>query len=310
MVEAGIESQIAAEALANIGNDPVFEAALKFQQIRSKLESQMLNLCRLQQLSPKFGVIESRTSQGLSSDDFFEHYYVANRPVILTDFAKGWPAMTRWTPEFLRDHFGHLPVTVQSGRSSDPKFEEHKALYQHTELLGDFARRVLEVRHSNDFYLTANNELLRHPEVQVLYEDVGRLVPYLDPARLRAESSLWFGPGGTITPLHHDATHLFHLQVLGRKRWRFISPLQSPLLYNRNGVFSPIDLDKPDLHRFPLFAQAQVLDVVVHPGEAVFLPLGWWHHVTSLDICISMSFSGMAYPNSFEYINPSIIDWN
>jgi hypothetical protein len=37
----------------------------------------------------------------------------------------------------------------------------------------------------------------------------------------------------------------FHTQVVGRKRWRFVSPL----LYNRNNVFSPVDLERPDLHR-------------------------------------------------------------
>ena len=53
-------------------------------------------------------------------------------------------------------------------------------------------------------------------------------------------------PAGTVTPLHHDTIMLFHTQVVGRKRWRFISPLDTPRLYNHNNVFSPIDLDKPE----------------------------------------------------------------
>ena len=102
---------------------------------------------------------------------------------------------------------------------------------------------------------------------------------------------------------------LMHTQVVGRKRWRFISPLETPRLYNFNGVFSQVDLDRPDLARYPLFGEATVLDIVLEPGETVFLPLGWWHHVTSLELSLSFSFSNLAVPNEFEYLNPSITNW-
>ena len=55
----------------------------------------------------------------------------------------------------------------------------------------------------------------------------------------------------------------------GRKRRRFISPLQTPLLYNSFEVYSPINIDKPDLNRYPLFAQATVMEVIVEPSELV-----------------------------------------
>jgi mannose-6-phosphate isomerase-like protein (cupin superfamily) len=34
-----------------------------------------------------------------------------------------------------------------------------------------------------------------------------------------------------------------------------------------------------------------VIDIVLEPGECVFLPLGWWHWVKSLDVSISLSFT-------------------
>jgi ribosomal protein L16 Arg81 hydroxylase len=80
-------------------------------------------------------------------------------------------------------------------------------------------------------------------------------------------------------------------------------------LYNFNGVFSPIDVDKPDLARFPLFADVTMLEVVVEAGETVFLPLGWWHQVTSLDVSLSFSFSNLNIPNQFSYANPTMPDW-
>ena len=44
-----------------------------------------------------------------------------------------------------------------------------------------------------------------------------------------------------------------------------------------------------------------MLDVVVEPGETMFLPLAWWHQVTSLDKCISLSFTNMDFPNTFDF---------
>jgi ribosomal protein L16 Arg81 hydroxylase len=52
-----------------------------------------------------------------------------------------------------------------------------------------------------------------------------------------------------------------------------------------------------------------MMEVIVEPGETVFLPLGWWHQVTSLDVSISFSFTNLAVPNQFAYANPSIDNW-
>jgi ribosomal protein L16 Arg81 hydroxylase len=157
--------------------------------------------------------------------------------------------------------------------------------------------------------MTANNELLRGPEFALLLADIGTLPPWCDPSQLGLLSNFWFGPAGTVTPLHHDTVLLFHTQIAGSKRWRFISPLDTPKVYNFNGVFSPIDVEKPDLARYPLFEQVRMLEVIVEPGETVFLPLGWWHQVTSLDVSISFSFTNLSMPNQFAYANPSIENW-
>ncbi len=58
-----------------------------------------------------------------------------------------------------------------------------------------------------------------------------------------------------------------------------------------------------------MFAQVRVLDVIVEPGETVFLPLAWWHQVSSLDLSLSFSYSNLAVPNQFTYRNPEIRNW-
>lgn len=307
MVNGGFARDIAQQAVTNITHDPCYHAAERFIQLTRKLESVMANLQRLRELSPQYSTVEKRCQ--IPHDEFVERYCIGNRPVVLTDLASDWPARQRWSPAYLKERFGNVMVEIQADRNNDPDYEPNKLQHRTEMRIADLVDKVLQVNSSNDFYLTANNEALRRPELAPLLDDIGSLPPILDRTRLATESSLWFGPAGTVTPLHHDTLMLFHTQIVGRKRWRFISPLETPNLYNYNGVFSPIDLDNIDLQRFPAFAGVKVLEVIVEPGDTVFLPLGWWHQVTSLDICLSFSFSNLAFPNTYSYANPSITNW-
>jgi hypothetical protein len=52
-----------------------------------------------------------------------------------------------------------------------------------------------------------------------------------------------------------------------------------------------------------------VLDVVVEPGETLFLPLAWWHQVSGLDVSLSVSYTNIDLPNEYQFIDPQIRDW-
>ena len=307
MAAAGLDRALCAQAVAMLETDPVYRAALRHQQLLRKLESVVANQQKLWEMRPGYGQVEKRA--GVSRDELLDRYVCGSRPLVLTDVAADWPAMQRWSPADLKARFGHLDIEIQAERNADPRYEENKLQHRHTARLADFVDRVLAGGPTNDYYMTANNEALRRPEFAPLLADIGTLPSICDRAELPRLSSFWFGPAGTNTPLHHDTIMLFHTQVVGRKRWRFISPLESPKLYNFNNVFSPIDIDRPDLARYPLFSQVKVLEVVAEPGDTVFLPLGWWHQVTSLDVSLSFSYSNLAVPNHYSFANPDIHDW-
>ncbi len=307
MAAAGLDPREAEHALVAIEADPVFLAARRHQQLYRKACSVLANEQRIRELRWDYERIEKRSH--VSPAEFFERYVVGSRPVVLTDLARDWPAMSRWSPADLKVRFGHLDVEIQADRAANPSYEQDKALHRQRVRLGDFVDRVVAGGPSNDAYLTANNEALRRPEFAPLLDDIGTLPPFCDRALLPTHASFWFGPAGTITPLHHDAIMLLHTQVVGRKRWRFISSLETPRLYNHDGYFSAIDLECPDLDRHPAFADVKVLEVVLEPGETIFLPLGWWHQVTSLETSLTFSYSNLAFPNSYRYDNPALRDW-
>ena len=307
MTQAGLDPAECEPAIRAMESDPAFLAARKFQQLQAKLESVVANQQKLLELNPQYGQVEKRG--GVSLNEFFEKYVVGSRPLVLTDVARDWPALRRWSPQDLRERFGHLDVEIQAERSADPNYEVNKLAHKRRVRLSDFVDLVLAGGATNDYYLTANNEMLARPEFAPILADIGSLPAFCDRSQLAQRTSFWFGPAGTVTPLHHDTLMLCHTQIVGRKRWRFISPLQTPLLYNHFDVYSPVDLDRPDLNRYPLFSQATVLEVVVEPGETVCLPLGWWHQVTALDVSLSFSFSNLAVPNHYSFNNPSITNW-
>jgi hypothetical protein len=299
LMAAGIDPAQATGALAGLAANPMYRAAEKMRDRYERLARVTLNLQKLAESAPGYGHVEKRSR--VSRDEFLERYVRGCRPVVLTDLARDWPAMTSWSFEELARRHGHTTVQVQGGRDANPDFELDKGRHRRETNFGDFLRRVAASGASNDEYLTANNELLRRPDFAALLADIGPLPDLFDGAALRTSASLWIGPAGTRTPLHHDTLMLTHTQVVGRKRWRFVSPLSGPRLYNEREVYSPVDFESPDLERFPDAAQATVLDVVVEPGETLFLPLAWWHQVTSLDRCISVSLTNLAVPNEYDF---------
>jgi lysine-specific demethylase 8 len=41
---------------------------------------------------------------------------------------------------------------------------------------------------------------------------------------------------------------------------------------------------------WPGFLQAEYVETVLHEGECLYIPVGWWHYVRGLQAGISVSF--------------------
>ena len=297
--EAGIDPAQASGYLSVITHDPLFRAGQKMRDRYTRFGRAMLNVQAVRESDPLYGHVEKRSR--VSRDEFIERYVRGCRPVVLTDLAHDWPAMQRWSFAEFKRRFGNLTVQVQSGRDADADYEVNKVRLRRDTNFAAFLDRVATSGETNDEYLTASNEILRRPEFMSLLDDIGSLPDFCNRAAMSRSASLWVGPAGTRTPLHHDTLMLLHTQIVGRKRWRFVSPLSGPQVYNDFDVYSPVDFEKLDLARFPEAAKVKVLDVVVEPGETMFLPLAWWHQVSSLDRCISLSFTNLDVPNEFDF---------
>jgi ribosomal protein L16 Arg81 hydroxylase len=165
---------------------------------------------------------------------------------------------------------------------------------------------VLEGGPSNDYYLVANNEFFNCPETQALLDEAPAFADYLDPSDRNGKVYLWFGPTGTVTPLHHDIMNILVAEVYGRKRFTFVPPEETTYIYNGLGVYSDVDCKNPDYARHPLYQYANPISLVLGPGDVLFIPVGWWHHVEALDTSIMLSYTNFRFPNDYEWFHPNL----
>ena len=301
MVRDGVDAAAAAAEVTAVAAHPCFKAGEKLAQRLAKLGS-VLDVHRaLAALAPGAGSVERRG--GVSRAELLERYYAANRPVVLTGAMDDWPALARWGPDYFKATCGEALVEIMSGRTRDPRYEINAYDHKSEVRFADYVEMVAAGGESNDYYLVANNGFFARPEMRPLYDDI-RFPEHLDAAQTDGRVHFWFGPAGTVTPLHHDLMNVLMAQVYGRKRVTLISPDQTHRLYNEIGVFSEVDPEAPDYERHPLYREVEALRVDLAPGEALFLPVGWWHHVRALEVSVTVTFTNFVHRNEFEWQNP------
>lgn len=236
----------------------------------------------------------------LDPETFFDHYFYENRPVLVKKWADHWPAIKKWDFNFFKKFYGNEIVEITSGRDSDELYEIKLEGFKRKITLREYLEIIESNPESNDVYLVARNFLLANPAFAGLFEDFSPINQVIDHNAHNDKGyvKMWIGPKGTITPLHHDRVNVLLVQVMGRKLIRFIPPNQNEKVYNERDVFSELDLNREiDLDKFPLAKNLKIIDVVVNPGEALLIPVGWWHWVKSLDVSITLTHQEFCIPN-------------
>lgn len=306
LVGAGVSQKVASLALVELGQSTLLSSLRRKVIARDQLHALVTLRGQLSRLVPPRPV-ERRAN--VSAHEFFESYYASQRPVILTDVADKWPALELWArPEYFAERFGDTELSVCMGREGDPHCDRHFEKYLRTMTMRAYAAWVASVGETNDGYLISNNRLLENEAFDALLADIIPPEAYVDPLRFRTFMSFWFGPKGTFTPLHHDGNNILFCQVAGRKEFFLVSPWETELIHRAEGYYAhktvPFGMvgegPRPPDDAFSWPAER----IVLHPGEALFLPVGWWHQVRALDLSVSISFLNFRTDNQFHWYAP------
>jgi len=233
------------------------------------------------------------TAENLSGDDFLHSFYAPGRPVVIKGAMTGWPALKRWTPDYLAEAVGDAMIEFQGDRSRATDYELAKDRHK---MRGRFRDFIAMVRGGgNNAYLTAYNSAATGPALAPLQADLGFIDAYLT----RAPGMLWIGGAGAFTPLHFDLTNNLLAQVSGTKRVILIPPSQTRRLAHRCHVFSDVR-DVTDEARLTLFPQARDVlryEVLLSPGDLLFIPIGWWHQVRTESFSTMLTYTNFHWPN-------------
>lgn len=126
--------------------------------------------------------------------------------------------------------------------------------------------------------------------------------------------NIWIG-NKVIVSAHYDSSDNLACVISGRRRFVLFPPEQTSNIYPGPLDFTPagtpvslVSLHDPDFERYPRYKEALMHAQVaeLEPGDAIFIPMLWWHHVDSigsLNILVNYWWNG-AIANPFSKPTP------
>ncbi|KAK7471742.1 hypothetical protein BaRGS_00035624 [Batillaria attramentaria] len=211
-----------------------------------------------------------------SRHKFFNEYLARSRPVIITDAMDNWPAMSKWTTEFLRDRYGDKIVPILLAPNG---------VY---EVVEPASKWDIEIPQALQKELPYPDLVVVRPAVlDMKFSDV------LDFMRNLEEQHIWLSDGNTLGKTHFDPFDNFLCQVSGEKEVILFEPHSNERLYeafipeadmyynpttkqfHRPAQFlkkvsvymSPVDIQQPNLERFKKFGEARPMSCTSSRGK-------------------------------------------
>lgn len=302
LVDAEIAPNLAAREVDAILTSPALPGSKSLHAKVERLDMVLALLRTLAYGAVSPGRIERRDQ--INAEEFFDSYYAAMRPIVLTGLLRGWPALDTWSPDYFATRFGHVNIEVVVGRNADPHCDRNLDKFRQTMTMDEYCRLVRSSGTTNDIYLVSNNCAFEKPELAELLADLTPPADIFEVPVRPGMASLWFGPAGTLTPLHHDISNILICQFYGCKRFTLVPPFYAGLLHEAEGFYAPPHW-KEILDREPDAPKPMVVDLAA--GEALFLPAGYWHEVEALEPSIHVSMLGFRRSNSFQQYRPGFV---
>lgn len=225
----------------------------------------------------------------------FQRLMAAEKPVVIQGLFDHWPALAegRASPSRLNAYLKHHDQGAQATVMEAPFSSGGWYFYSPDMREFNFTKRqrgITETLDQIERNLAVENAPLLALQMLPLTSHMPGFVaenplPLMPPQIM---PRLWVG-GPLKTQTHNDRDHNLACVIAGRRRFLLFPPEQVSNLsvgpLDNPPPLSLVDPEQPDYARFPKFRAAMTAAVVAHlgPGDAIFMPKYWWHHVTSLD---------------------------
>jgi Cupin-like domain len=266
--------------------------------------------------------MEITRRQDLAVADFVENYLRARQPVIVTDAMKTWRALSEWTPASLQRNYGERLVPIY-GNYFDFKGVVRLAEFISTYMGPNVSTKPAYARWFTRHQAVADSVAKTFPWADDVFKclrsqwghpyflpDSSYLLPFCSTEQSLDISSdvtvpskaLYLSGAGAVTSLHIDywGSDAVLCQFHGRKKMTLYGPDQASFLVRSapdkvrgtTGGNHFVDIKAPDLETFPLFHRAKpAFSDNLNPGEIVYIPAGWLHHVDTISDSITVTWN-------------------
>lgn len=227
---------------------------------------------------------------------FKEEYYNKNLPLVIKDLAKSWPAYQKWTWEYFKEKVGPKKVGIYNNIKSDAYTPINTA--DDYTYFTDYIDMIKSGPAPWRIFLF--NIFDHAPELTNDFHWPDELMKGF----VKRFPMLFTGGAGSITHMHFDIdlSHILHTQFLGRKRVLLFPYNEKQHLYRKPfEVLSFVDFSnyydpaqsKIDLVKYPALREARGYEIILEPGDTLFMPAGYWHHMEYLDSGVAMSLRAL-----------------
>lgn len=226
----------------------------------------------------------------------FARTFPSWEPAVFRGVAKNWPAVGKWGLDFFGDRFGQTRAVLidQYGLYSEGESSRYE--------IGTMGQFVEAIR-------AGKKESLRFAAIveenQELKDDLDMkwLAGFRSNFSLRGFCQFFMSPASTHTPVHCALESNAFVQVYGKKRWVLHSAMYQPFLdppADRLPYFHTDFLPDRPSPRFPLAPHAPAYEVVLEPGDVMYVPPFVWHYVENLTDTIAIAYRFFSLRTAFR----------
>lgn len=220
---------------------------------------------------------------------FTREYFKKQKPVIIEGLVDSTPAFNKWNLEYLKKRLETTEImvfdnsinktTAYTGGDYKMKFSE-------------FVEHIQKDEECN-IRLFLFNAFKHCPDLKKEFP-----CPDIFKGLLDRVGFMFFGGKNTQVRMHFDIdmSNVLHTNFEGKKRVVLISQEYNDLLYKTPlNTYSIADFKNMDETLFPGLKYVKGYEIVLNPGESLFMPGGYWHYMVYLEGSFAVAYRKVAY---------------
>lgn len=232
--------------------------------------------------------------KNISPEAFILDYVKTQKPVIIEQLSRHWPAYEKWDLDYIKNKAGHKIVPLYDNR---PVSHLDKFNGAHTRMkLANYIDLLQS--ESTPYRIFLYNLLQEVPDLQNDF-----FWPEMNLPLLKRLPMLFFGGKNSTVFMHYDIDYanILHFHFHGTKKCLLFSPEETPFLYKVPHSLianEEIDFGAPDYKKWPALEYANGQTATLNHGEMLYIPEGYWHQMTYETAGFSMSLRALPRKNN------------